>query len=57
MARSVAHADPTGLDVDVIAAIDALWPRCDDAVLEQVAGAQRMRATLVRVHEQVGARG
>ena len=52
----LAHADPSGIDADVIAAIDALWTRCDGDVLEHVAGTQRMRATLIRLREQVGAR-
>ncbi|GAA0611991.1 hypothetical protein GCM10009547_12530 [Sporichthya brevicatena] len=52
----LAHADPTGADADTVAAIDALWARCEAEVLEQIAGTQRMRATLARVREQVGAR-
>lgn len=52
----LAHADPGGEDADTVAAIDALWPRCDGDVLEQIAGTQRMRATLLRLREQVGAR-
>lgn len=52
----LARADPSGVGADIVAAIDALWPRCDGDVLEKIAGAQRMRATLVRLRERVGAR-
>lgn len=45
----LARSDPHGTDVDAQQAIEALWPRCDPAVLEEVAGRQRMRATLRRV--------
>lgn len=45
----LARADPRGEDFDVQQATDALWPQCDAAVLEEIAGRQRMRATLRRV--------
>ena len=45
----LAKGDPRGEDLDAQQAIDALWPRCDRATLEQIAGRQRMRATLRRV--------
>lgn len=43
------RADPAGADADAVAAIDALWARCDSGVLERIAAEQRMRATLVRL--------
>ncbi len=45
----LARADPRTEDLDAQEAIDALWPSCDPAVLEQIAGHQRMRATYARV--------
>ena len=45
----LARADPRAEDLDAQEAIDALWPECDPGVLEQIAGQQRMRATLERV--------
>lgn len=45
----LARDDPRGADVDAQEAIDALWPQCDPAALEALAGRQRMRATLRRV--------
>ena len=45
----LARSDPRGNDVDARQATDALWPQCDAAVLEEIAGRQRMRATLRRV--------
>ncbi len=45
----LARSDPRGQDSDVQGAISALWPECDRAVLEDIAGGQRMRATLARV--------
>jgi hypothetical protein len=45
----LARLDPRGLDVDAQEAIDALWPLCDPAVLVEIAGRQRMRATYARV--------
>jgi hypothetical protein len=45
----LARNDPRGDDVDARQATDALWPQCDPAVLEEIAGRQRMRATLRRV--------
>lgn len=45
----LARSDPRGDDVDARQATDALWPQCDPAVLEEIAGRQRMRATLRRV--------
>lgn len=45
----LARSDPRGEDVDAQEAINALWPQCDRAVLEEIAGRQRMRATLDRV--------
>lgn len=41
--------DPRAEDLDAQEAIDALWPECDAAVLEEIAGRQRMRATYARV--------
>lgn len=45
----LARADPRGQDADAQEAIDALWPECDQAVLAEIAGRQRMRATLARL--------
>lgn len=45
----LARADPRAEDVDAQEAIEALWPECDRATLEQIAGHQRMRATFARV--------
>lgn len=45
----LARADPHGKDVDAREVIAALWPECDQAVLEEIAGRQRMVATLARV--------
>lgn len=45
----LARADPRAEDLDAQEAINALWPDCDPAVLEEVAGRQRMRATYARV--------
>lgn len=45
----LARADPRGQDADAREAIDALWPECDQSVLAEIAGRQRMRATLVRL--------
>lgn len=45
----LARSDPRGQDVDAQEAIATLWPQCDSAVLEEIAGRQRMRATLERV--------
>lgn len=45
----LARSDPRGESVDAQEAIDALWPQCDRAVLDEIAGRQRMRATLQRV--------
>jgi hypothetical protein len=45
----LAKRDPRGEDLDSREAIEALWPQCDPATLEQIAGRQRMRATLRRV--------
>ena len=41
----LARADPRAEDLDTQEAIDALWPQCDPAVLEEIAARQRMRAT------------
>lgn len=43
------RADPRGKDADGREAIDALWPECDQVVLAEIAGRQRMRATLARL--------
>lgn len=43
------RADPRAEDLDAQEAIDALRPECDAAVLEEIAGRQRMRATYARV--------
>lgn len=45
----LARADPRGQDADAREAIYALWPECDQSVLAEIAGRQRMRATLVRL--------
>src|SRR5450830_183920 len=47
----LARADPRAEDLDAQEAIAALWPECDPAVLEEIAGRQRMRATYARVAE------
>ncbi|HEY5249738.1 MAG TPA: hypothetical protein VIJ15_14955, partial [Dermatophilaceae bacterium] len=43
------RADPRGEDVDAREVIDALWAECDQAVLADIAGRQRMQATLKRL--------
>jgi AbiEi antitoxin C-terminal domain len=43
------RADPRGQDVDAREAINTLWPECDQVVLAEIAGRQRMRATLARL--------
>ncbi|WP_256970768.1 type IV toxin-antitoxin system AbiEi family antitoxin [Cellulomonas iranensis] len=45
----LARADPRAEDLDAQEVIDALWPECDPAALEEIAGRQRMRATYRRV--------
>lgn len=45
----LARNDPRAEDVDAQDAITALWPECNAAVLDEIAGRQRMRATLERV--------
>lgn len=45
----LARSDPRAEDVDVQEAIAALWPQCDPDALGEIAGRQRMRATLDRV--------
>ncbi|MBO0901882.1 type IV toxin-antitoxin system AbiEi family antitoxin domain-containing protein [Cellulomonas sp. zg-ZUI222] len=45
----LARTDPRGHDVDAQEAIDALWPACDPAQLQDLAEHQRMRATLRRL--------
>jgi len=45
----LARADPRAEDLDTQEAIDALWPQCDPAVLEEIAAHQRMRTTCARV--------
>ena len=45
----LARADPRAQDLDAQEAIDAMWQGCDRAVLEEIAGRQRMRATYARV--------
>jgi hypothetical protein len=42
----LARVDPRAEDLDAQEAIDALWSECDPARLEEIAGRQRMRATL-----------
>jgi hypothetical protein len=51
-ALDLARADPSGVDPDAVEAIVALWPRCDQVLLEQIAADQRMRATLERLRAQ-----
>ena len=46
---AVEAGEERGESVDAQEAIDALWPQCDRAVLDEIAGRQRMRATLQRV--------
>jgi hypothetical protein len=48
----LARGKPRGDDADAQEAIAALWPECDQAVLEEIAGRQRMRATLARLRAQ-----
>jgi hypothetical protein len=43
------RADPREEDLDAQRAIEALWPQCDLAVLQEIAGRQRMRSTLQRI--------
>lgn len=43
------RADPRGEDVDAREVIDALWAACDQAVLVEIAGRQRMQSTLKRL--------
>lgn len=45
----LARANPRGEDADAGEVIETLWPECDQVVLEEVAGRQRMRATLARL--------
>lgn len=45
----LARSDPRAEDPDAQESIDALWPQCDPAVLENLAARQRMRATHTRV--------
>src|SRR6218665_3833574 len=45
----LARADPRGQEVDARDAIRALWPECDQQVLAEIAGRQRMRTTLERL--------
>lgn len=45
----LARNDPRGDDVDARQATDVLRPQCDPAALAEIAGRQRMRATLRRV--------
>ena len=45
----LARSDPRGEDVDAHEVVDALWPLCDQDVLADIAGRQRMRATFERV--------
>ena len=49
----LARADPRGQDDDAQEAIDALWPECDEATLAEIAGRQRMRATLARLRAKL----
>ena len=37
-----------GLDEESTASVAALWPRCDPAVLDDIAGRQRLKAALAR---------
>jgi len=48
----LARGEPRGDDADAQEAIEALWPECDQVVLEEIAGRQRMRATLSRLRAQ-----
>lgn len=48
----LARGDTQRNNVDAQDAIAALWPGCDQAVLEEIAGRQRMRATLARLTAQ-----
>jgi hypothetical protein len=43
------RADPRSEHVDIPEVIDALWGECDQAVLADIAGRQRMQATLKRL--------
>jgi len=43
------RGDPRGEDADAREVIDALWAECDQAVLVEIAGRQRMHATLKRL--------
>jgi predicted transcriptional regulator of viral defense system len=43
------RADPRGQNTDAREAIDTLWPECDQVVLAEIAGRQRMRTTLARL--------
>jgi len=45
----LARTDPHGVDLDAQEAVDALWQQADPEVLDEIAGHQRMRATLDRV--------
>lgn len=45
----LARADARGEDADAREVIDALWAGCDQAVLVDIAGRQRMQATLKRL--------
>ena len=38
-----------GRTPDAQEAMDALWPKCDQGVLAEIAGRQRRRATLLRM--------
>lgn len=46
------RADPQGEDADAREVIDALWAECDQAVLVEIAGRQRMQATLKRLRSR-----
>jgi hypothetical protein len=46
------RADPHGEDVDARDVIEAMWAQCDQAVLVDIAGRQRMQATLKRLRAQ-----
>lgn len=48
----LARSDPRAEDLDAQQAIGALWPECDRQILAEIAGRQRMRATLDRVAAQ-----
>lgn len=43
------RGDPRGEDTDAKEVVDALWAECDPAVLVEIAGRQRMQATLKRL--------